>query len=173
MSAQGRGVSAQGVSGGMTDACENITTLRSVKIFVLSTLCFRFDLGRPTRAFALRACTLQNGAVAVIFYFLSLIISLSIVNIDDKINLSQTRENLWDTDQVSCHHCCRTMWMELKNWQITLKNIWIIFKRNYRNRWHLKELLSVFNSWICCLQSVVCDIHRIEMTSWIDGGSWT
>ena len=85
------------------------TTLRSVKIFVLSTLCFRFDLGRPTRAFALRACTLQNGAVAVIFYFLSLIISLSIVNIDDKINLSQTRANLWDTDQVSCPHCCRTM----------------------------------------------------------------
>ena len=85
---------------------------------VLSTLCFRFDLGRPTRAFALRACTLQNGAVAVIFYFLSLIISLSIVNIDDKINLSQTRENLWDTDEVSCHRCCRTMWMGL-NWQIS------------------------------------------------------
>ena len=52
----------------------------------------------------LRACTLQNGAVAVVFYFLSVIISLSIANIDDKINLSQDADRLltlWDNDQVS------------------------------------------------------------------------
>ena len=52
----------------------------------------------------LRACTLQNGAIGVVFYFLSLILSLSIANIDDKINLSQDDNRLstlWDSDQVN------------------------------------------------------------------------
>ncbi len=64
----------------------------------------RFDLGRPTRAFALRACTLQNGAVAVVFYVIALVASLSVAHVDDKIHLWRSRDyaELWSGNEVSC-----------------------------------------------------------------------
>ena len=83
----------------------------------------------------LRACTLQNGAVAVVFYFLSVIISLSIANIDDKINLSQDADRLltlWDNDQVSrIFYCSNTFFLAkrvvVNSIKYNLNNIQITF----------------------------------------------
>ncbi len=58
-------------------------------------------MGRPNKRFAVRALTLQNGAVSVGFYFVGLTFSLAIAAIDDKIGLFGTDETLWSDETVS------------------------------------------------------------------------
>ncbi|GFO01059.1 transmembrane protein 237-like [Plakobranchus ocellatus] len=49
--------------------------------------CDRFDIGNPTRRFILRALTLQNGAVAILFSLAALVINLVLIRYDDKMYL--------------------------------------------------------------------------------------
>ena len=62
--------------------------------------CFRFDVGRLDRKFLNKTFTLQNGAISVLFYFMGLIFSLSIANMDDKIWLLDEDPSLWEDDKV-------------------------------------------------------------------------
>ncbi|XP_046574711.1 LOW QUALITY PROTEIN: transmembrane protein 237-like [Haliotis rubra] len=67
---------------------------------VVST-CDRFDIGYITRRFLLRAFTLQNGAVSIIFYLTAVILSVSIVSTEDKIHLHNKNPDLWaDADKT-------------------------------------------------------------------------
>ena len=61
---------------------------------------FRFDICRLDRRFLNKTFTLQNGAVSVLFYFMGLVFSVSIANMDDKMWLGDENPSLWDNDQV-------------------------------------------------------------------------
>ena len=62
---------------------------------------FRFDIANPTRRFVLRSVTLQTGTVSILIYFAALILSVSIANIEDRMNLYDKYPNLW-TDPDVC-----------------------------------------------------------------------
>jgi hypothetical protein len=62
---------------------------------------FRFDIANPTRRFVLRSVTLQTGTVSILIYFAALISSVSIANIEDRMNLYNKYPNLW-TDPDVC-----------------------------------------------------------------------
>ncbi|XP_048727924.1 transmembrane protein 237-like [Ostrea edulis] len=66
-------------------------------LLVLCTIsaCDRFDIGRPTRRFILQSFTLQTGTVSIVIYFIALILSLSMANLEDKINLYDRYPQLW------------------------------------------------------------------------------
>ncbi|XP_062575436.1 transmembrane protein 237-like [Saccostrea cucullata] len=66
-------------------------------LLVLCTVsaCDRFDIGRPTRRFVLQSFTLQTGTVSIIIYFVALILSLCMANLEDKMNLYNKYPQLW------------------------------------------------------------------------------
>ncbi|CAG2216350.1 transmembrane protein 237-like [Mytilus edulis] len=66
-------------------------------LLVLCTIssCDRFDIANPTRRFLLRSFTLQTGTVSIVIYFAALILSLSIANIEDRMNLYNRYPDLW------------------------------------------------------------------------------
>lgn len=73
-------------------------------LLVLCTLsaCDRFDIANPTRRFVLRSITLQTGTVSIIIYFAALILSLSVANIEDRMNLNDRYPDLWlNPDETS------------------------------------------------------------------------
>ncbi|XP_074660566.1 transmembrane protein 237-like [Tubulanus polymorphus] len=73
-------------------------------LFIICTVSAfdRYDIGRPTRLFFLRCITLQSGAISCIVYFITMMLSLSIAAIDDKINLFEDINNtLWSSQQES------------------------------------------------------------------------
>lgn len=69
---------------------------------------FRFDIANPTRRFVLRSLTLQTGTVSIVIYFASLILSLSIANIEDRMNLYGRYPELWDDPKVRTSHVMQT-----------------------------------------------------------------
>ena len=73
-----------------------MTVIRTETIFLL----YRYDISRTNKRFIIRALTLQNGTVACLLYFVSLIISLSIAATDDKISLYTRYPDLWKDEQV-------------------------------------------------------------------------
>ena len=54
-----------------------------------------------TRPYFLKCITLQNGAISAIIYFIATVVSLSIVHMDDKINLYSHNASLWEDEPVS------------------------------------------------------------------------
>lgn len=62
---------------------------------------FRFDIGRPTRRFVLQSFTLQTGTVSIVIYFVALILSLCMANLEDKMNLYNRYPDLWMDVNVS------------------------------------------------------------------------
>lgn len=66
-------------------------------LLVLCTVsaCDRFDIGRPTRRFVLQSFTLQTGTVSIVIYFVALILSLCMANLEDKMNLYNRYPDLW------------------------------------------------------------------------------
>ncbi|RUS70722.1 hypothetical protein EGW08_021513, partial [Elysia chlorotica] len=57
--------------------------------------CDRFDVGNPTRRFVLRALTMQNGAVAIVFSLAALIINIILIKYDDKMYLYKDIADLY------------------------------------------------------------------------------
>ena len=71
-------------------------TLKCIFFFFFS----RFDIGRPTRRFVLQSFTLQTGTVSIVIYFVALILSLCMANLEDKMNLYNRYPNLWIDENV-------------------------------------------------------------------------
>ena len=65
----------------------------------------RYDLSCVNRRFLVRALTLQNGTVACLFYFVGLVVSLSIAATDDKISLFKLFADLWSNKEVYMQIC--------------------------------------------------------------------
>ena len=65
---------------------------------------FRYDIGRPSRRFLLRAFTLQSGAVACVFYVVGLIVSTTTAATDDKIGLYKLDSTLWEDEAVGVNY---------------------------------------------------------------------
>ncbi|XP_050410818.1 transmembrane protein 237 [Patella vulgata] len=63
--------------------------------------CDRCDVGNTSGRFFRKAVSLQNTAIAILIYFLALILSLSIISTEDKINLFSTKPELWENPQES------------------------------------------------------------------------
>nr|KAG5697940.1 hypothetical protein BaRGS_030253 [Batillaria attramentaria] len=51
--------------------------------------CDRFDIGNPTRRFVVQALTLQNGAVSIFVYLAGLVLSLSTIDVEDRMHLRE------------------------------------------------------------------------------------
>ncbi|XP_064634969.1 transmembrane protein 237-like isoform X2 [Lineus longissimus] len=58
-------------------------------MFVICTVSAldRFDVCRMNRRFLIQCLTMQNGAISILFYFVAMILSLSIADTDDKMRL--------------------------------------------------------------------------------------
>ncbi|GFR70150.1 transmembrane protein 237-like [Elysia marginata] len=63
--------------------------------------CDRFDVGNPTRRFVLRALTMQNGAVAIVFSLAALVINIILIKYDDKMYLYKDIEDIFSDASVS------------------------------------------------------------------------
>ncbi|XP_076472014.1 transmembrane protein 237-like [Babylonia areolata] len=63
--------------------------------------CDRFDVGNPTGRFVMRALTLQNGAVSIVVYLVGLVLSLSTMEVEDRIHLLDKNPMLWNSTQVT------------------------------------------------------------------------
>ncbi|ESO94700.1 hypothetical protein LOTGIDRAFT_239485, partial [Lottia gigantea] len=61
--------------------------------------CDRCDVANTSGRFFLKALSLQNTAIAIVIYFLALILSICLISTEDKINLYDTKPELW-TDAV-------------------------------------------------------------------------
>ncbi|XP_052801430.1 transmembrane protein 237-like [Mya arenaria] len=74
--------------------------------FILLLICTvsaldRFDVANPRGGFVLKALTLQNGTVSVVFYFAALLVSLSNAALEDKIHLyDQQLRNLTVNEEL-------------------------------------------------------------------------
>ncbi|CAL1548357.1 unnamed protein product [Lymnaea stagnalis] len=64
------------------------------------SVCDRFDIGNPTRRFVLRALTLQNGAVAIVFSLVALILNIVAIRYDDKMYLYKEFKDLYTDDNT-------------------------------------------------------------------------
>lgn len=64
-------------------------------------LSLRFDISNPTPRFVLRALTLQNGAVSIIFCLTALILNLVAVRYDDRMYLFKEYSDLYSDNSVS------------------------------------------------------------------------
>ena len=69
--------------------------------FIWKTVFFSYDIGRLDRVFLRETFTLQNGAISVLFYFLGLMFSVAIADMDDKLWLFDEDSDLWDDKNVS------------------------------------------------------------------------
>ncbi|KAI8783702.1 transmembrane protein 237-like [Biomphalaria glabrata] len=67
-------------------------------IILTVSACDRFDLGNPTRRFLLRAFTLQNGAVAIIFSLVALILNVVLIKYDDRMYLYKEFTDLYSSE---------------------------------------------------------------------------
>ncbi|KAH9499969.1 hypothetical protein Btru_076056 [Bulinus truncatus] len=68
-------------------------------LIILTVSAFdRFDLGNPTRRFLIRAFTLQNGAIAIVFSLVALILNVILIKYDDKMYLYKEFSELYATD---------------------------------------------------------------------------
>ncbi|KAL8602011.1 hypothetical protein ACOMHN_008502 [Nucella lapillus] len=63
--------------------------------------CDRFDVGNPTGRFVMQALTLQNGAVSILIYLVGLVLSLSAIDVEDRIHLQNVDPTLWNSTQVT------------------------------------------------------------------------
>ena len=75
----------------------------------MPSVCCRFDIGNPTRRFVLQALTLQNGAISILIYLVGLVLSLSAVDVEDRIHLQDITPSLWNSTDVSFlsfYTCC-------------------------------------------------------------------
>lgn len=63
--------------------------------------CFRYDIGNLSRDFVVEALTVQNGAIAIVIYLIALILSLSVVDVEDRIHLRYVEPSLWNYTKVS------------------------------------------------------------------------
>ncbi|KAK7098902.1 transmembrane protein 237-like [Littorina saxatilis] len=72
-------------------------------LFALCSIsaCDRFDIGNPTRRFVVQALTLQNGAVSIVVYLVGLVLSLSTVDVEDRIHLQNTQPSLWNSTETT------------------------------------------------------------------------
>lgn len=68
-------------------------------VICVVSVCDRYDISNITHRFLLRSLTLQTGAVSVIIYFICLILSVSVANIDDKMYLHNNNTRLFNTDK--------------------------------------------------------------------------
>ncbi|XP_025088247.1 transmembrane protein 237-like, partial [Pomacea canaliculata] len=63
--------------------------------------CDRYDIGNLSRDFVVEALTVQNGAIAIVIYLIALILSLSVVDVEDRIHLRYVEPSLWNYTKVS------------------------------------------------------------------------
>ena len=90
----------------------------------MSTFCFRFDIGNPTRRFVVQALTLQNGAISIVIYLIALVLSLSAVDVEDRIHLQNKNPALWNNTDVS--GCFEELFTCSPAWQHRLEYLVII-----------------------------------------------
>ena len=50
----------------------------------------------------MQALTLQNGAISIVIYLIALVLSLSAVDVEDRIHLQNKNPALWNNTDVSC-----------------------------------------------------------------------
>ncbi|XP_012943096.1 transmembrane protein 237 [Aplysia californica] len=65
------------------------------------SVCDRFDIGNPTRRFVLRAVTLQNGAVSILFCLVALVLNTVAIRYEDRMSLYRDYVDLYSGDNVS------------------------------------------------------------------------
>ncbi|KAH3890088.1 transmembrane protein 237-like [Dreissena polymorpha] len=88
--------------------------------FILLVICTvsaldRFDIANPRQGFILKALTLQNGTVSVVFYFAALIVSLANHALEDQMHLydQQTRNFTNSAEKVTVKDSDLTLWRNL------------------------------------------------------------